>query len=115
MSKFNNVVFKNGENIFCAGDSAADLYFLVAGQVELVDPSGNVFGVIPTGQSFGESAILSGGVRAATVRAKGDVVCKKIKNEEAAQILSSYSPLLIVIMEALLLQQSMNNSIKRHK
>jgi len=35
-----------------------------------------------------------------------------IQNDEAAELLSSYSPLLVVIMEGLLLQQVMNNAIK---
>ena len=64
------------------------------------------------GQSFGEAAILKGGIRGASIRAKGDVVFKKISNDDAAELLTSYSPLLVVIMEALLLQQVMNNAIK---
>lgn len=45
-------------------------------------------------------------------RAKGDIVCKMIQNDDAAELLSSYSPLLVIIMEGLLLQQVMNNAIK---
>jgi hypothetical protein len=40
------------------------------------------------------------------------VICQVIANDQAAELLSSYSPLLVVIMEALLLQQAMNNAIK---
>jgi hypothetical protein len=55
---------------------------------------------------------LKGGIRNASIRAKGDVVCKVIASDQAAEMLTSFSPLLVVIMEALLLQQAMNNSIK---
>jgi len=55
---------------------------------------------------------LRGGIRGASIRANGDVVCKVIANDQATELLTSFSPLLIVIMEALLLQLAMNNSIK---
>jgi hypothetical protein len=39
---------------------------------------------------------------------------KVITNEQAAELLISFSPLLVVIMEALLLQLVMNNAIKHN-
>lgn len=112
MSQFTVKKFIDKEFIFKSGDPATQLYFLQEGEVELLNASGQGFGVIPQGQSFGESAILKGGIRNASVRAKGDVTCKVISNDQAAELLTSYSPLLVVIMKALLLQQSMNNAIK---
>ena len=113
MTNFSREEFTPGQNIFRAGDQATHLYFLEQGEVELTDASGNVFGSIPQGQSFGEAAILFGGIRAASIRAKNNVVCKKINNEDASELLQSYSPLLVHILEALLLQLSMNNKIKK--
>ena len=104
--------FTDGQYIFKMGDQATHLYFLQQGTVELLNDSNQVFGAIPQGQSFGEAAILKGGIRGASIRAKGDVVCKMIQNDDAAELLSSYSPLLVIIMEGLLLQQVMNNAIK---
>lgn len=112
MSNFQIEEFSAGQTIFKLGDPATHLYFLEKGEVELIDKNERVYGVIPQGQSFGEAAILSGGIRGASIRAKGEAVCKKINNQEAAELLSTYSPLLVVIMEALLLQQTMNNAIK---
>jgi CRP-like cAMP-binding protein len=112
MQNFLTENFQHGEFIFKVGDPASDLYFLESGEVELVDKNGKVFGLIPAGQSFGETAILSGGIRTATIRAKGDVICKKINNIDAAELLTTFSPLLVIMMEALLLQQTMNNAIK---
>lgn len=114
MNNFAREQFSSGQTIFKAGDQATHLYFLEQGEVELTDSAGHVFGTIPEGQSFGEAAILFGGIRAAGVRAKTDVVCQSISNEDAAELLKSYSPLLVVIMEALLLQQTMNNAIKKN-
>ncbi len=113
MKNFSQEEFTAGENIFRAGDQATHLYFLEKGEVELTDSSGNVFGSISQGQSFGEAAILSGGIRAASIRAKTNVICKKINNEDVSELLKSYSPLLVVILESLLLQLSMNNTIKK--
>ena len=104
MSQFKLEKFVDGQFICKSGDPATHLYFLQEGEVELVAESG---------QSFGEAAILKGGIRGASIRSKGDVICKVISNDQAAELLTSYSPLLVVIMEALLLQQAMNNSIKR--
>ena len=112
MSSFEVVNFSNGEYICKIGDQATHLYFLEQGEVELLSGSDQVFGKILQGQSFGEAAILKGGIRSASIRAKGDVICKMIQNDEEAELLSSYSPLLVVIMEGLLLQQMMNNAIK---
>lgn len=113
MNQFTVEKFKDKEFICKLGDPATHLYFLQEGEVELLSSSGQVFGVIPKGQSFGEAAILKGGIRSASVRAKGDVVCKLITNDQAAKTLTRFSPLLVVIMEALLLQQAMNNAIKQ--
>jgi CRP-like cAMP-binding protein len=112
LSEFKLEKFLDGQFICKSGEPATHLYFLQEGEVELVSATGQVFGVIPQGQSFGEAAILRGGIRGASVRAKGDVVCQVIANDQAVELLTSYSPLLVVIMEALLLQLAMNNSIK---
>jgi CRP-like cAMP-binding protein len=109
LSQFTVEKFLDGQFICKAGDPATHLYFLQEGEVELVSASGQFFGRIPEGQSFGEAAILKGGIRGASIRANGDVVCKVISNYQAAELLTSFSPLLVVIMEALLLQLAMNN------
>ena len=112
MNQFTVKKFIDEQFIFKAGDPATQLFYLQEGEVELVSESGQFFGRISQGQSFGEAAILRGGIRSASIRANGDVVCKVITNDQAIEMLTSYSPLLVVILEALLLQQAMNNSIK---
>jgi len=79
MSNFQIINFGDGEYICKIGDQATHLYFLQQGEVELLNGADQVFGKIPQGQSFGEAAILKGGVRGASIRAKGDVVCKMIQ------------------------------------
>jgi len=55
---------------------------------------------------------LQGGVRSAGARANGEVECRRISAAEASELLLIHSPLLIVILEALLLQQSMQNTLR---
>ncbi len=112
MTTFNIEKFVDGDVIFKIGDPADYLYILSEGLVDLLDDKGFVFDQIQKGQPFGEAAFLNGGFRSATVRAKGNVVCKKIKNDTATQMLNSFSPFLVLVIEALLLQQITYRSIK---
>ena len=84
MATFDIEKFTDGDVIIKIGDPADYLYILSEGVVDLLDDKGLVFDQIQKGQPFGEAAFLDGGFRSATVRAKGNVVCKKIKNDAAA-------------------------------
>ena len=112
MSEFESQTYADGETIFSIGDLAEHLYFIENGKVDLVNAQSKVFVSASAGQSFGEAAILQGGVRSAGARANGDVNCRRIAAADAAELLLSHSPLLIVILEALLLQQSMHNTLR---
>jgi len=112
MSEFESQTYADGETIFSIGDLAEHLYFIENGKVDLVNAQSKVFASASAGQSFGEAAILQGGVRSAGARANGDVNCRRIAAADAAELLLSHSPLLIVILESLLLQQSMHNTLR---
>ena len=113
MADFYKVVYEDGEHIFEAGANAGNLYILMDGCVELVGADGQAFAQVPVGQSFREQAFLRGGIRGAGARAKGQTTCAKIAAEDAAAMLRNASPLLVHILEALLLQQNMNNALRR--
>ena len=89
-----------------------DLPSPTKGQVDLINVQGNVYASAAAGQSFGEAAILQGGVRSASARANGEVDLRRITAANASELLLSHSPLLVVILEALLLQQSMQNKLR---
>ena len=64
---------KGGETIFRIGDPGDALYLVAGGAVEVLnDQSGQTLAELGAGQAFGEMALLSGGTRTATVRAKAD-------------------------------------------
>jgi len=112
MNDFESQSYSDGELIFSIGDLAENLYFIKKGSVELINAQGIAFATASEGQSFGEAAILQGGVRSAGARARGSVDCRRISAADASKLLLSHSPLLVVILEALLLQQSMKNALR---
>jgi CRP-like cAMP-binding protein len=112
-SSFETLAFSDGQKIFSLGDPAEHLYFLQSGTVEMVDGKGSVFAEVSEGNTFGEAAILPGGIRGATVRAKGSVRCKLMGAQAACEMLHAHSPLLVTIVEALLLQLSMQNTLRQ--
>ena len=112
LPEFQTVRFQAGESIFNAGDLAEHLYLIVSGSVELLNKDGVVFATILAGESFGEQAFLAGGIRGASVRAKEAVEFIQVHEAEARLSLDKHSDLLVIILEALLLQQSMNNSLR---
>ena len=73
---------------------------------------GQVFATLPTGESFGEQAFLSGGIRGASAQALDEVTCLKIPSQDANRLMAGASPLLVPVFEALLLQLNMNNALR---
>ena len=112
MIDFESISYLDAEEIFAIGELAEHLYFIESGSVEMINAQGNVFASAKKGQSFGEAAILQGGVRSAGARAKGAVCCRRISAALASELLLTYSPMLVVILESLLLQQSMQNTLR---
>ncbi|HLG47979.1 MAG TPA: cyclic nucleotide-binding domain-containing protein [Reyranella sp.] len=62
-----------GKTIFRLGDPGDALFIVARGAVEVLnDKTGQTLAELGAGQAFGEMALLSGGTRTATVRAKSD-------------------------------------------
>lgn len=115
MSAFTEVSFAAGANLFEAGQPADKLYIVKQGCVELLDSrSGQIFATLTAGQPFGEQAVLAGGVRSATARAKEPTVCMELTATGLQQILEKESELSRIVFRALLLQLYMANRL-RHK
>lgn len=112
MSDFPKVTYSTGQRIFTIGDFADQLFFIEQGQIELLNAEEKVFATLNAGESFGEQAFLSGGIRGASARALGDVVCLKISSEQARQMMSGTTQLLVPVFEALLLQLNMYNTLR---
>lgn len=115
MSAFTEVSFAAGAHLFEAGQRADKFYIVKEGSVELLDSrSGQVFANLTAGQPFGEQAVLTGGVRSATARAKEATVCLELTATGLQQILQKESNISRIMFRSLLLQLSMANRL-RHK
>ena len=114
MNDFELANFKPGDRLFSAGDQADKLYVIQKGTVQMLDATtGTAFATLSAGESFGEQALLPGGIRSASAVAQDDVVCLYIEADSLRRILERQSPVLAPVFEALLLQQSMHNALRR--
>ena len=85
-----DVTYEDGEMLFQKKDRAENFFVLKSGEVELFDPDTNKqIATLKPGASFGEQAILDGGVRAVSAKAKGEVTCIEISAKALRKLLSS--------------------------
>ena len=105
--------YNDGELLFKKKDPAENFFVLKAGQVELFDPDTNrEIATLSPGASFGEQAILDGGVRAVSAKAKGDVTCVEISAGALRKLLGTSPGIIKPVFEALLLELYMHNDLR---
>ncbi len=112
MNNFNEISLPKGQVLFEAGAPADKLYFIQSGAIGMADKNGNVFVTLKEGESFGEQAMLQGGIRGATAIAVADSVCQEITVDGLRDMLKHKSPIMIAVFEALMLQQNMHNELR---
>jgi len=109
-----SVEYDDGQILFNKGDNAERLVIVLEGSVEIFDPVGNIsLAILGAGSSFGEQAILEGGIRDASVKASGKVKCLEINTDAFRTQLIKDTGLLLQTIEGLLLQLSMCNQISK--
>jgi CRP-like cAMP-binding protein len=107
-------VYEPGQVLFNKGDKADHLAIILEGKVEIFDPSdGKTIATLGAGASFGEQAILEGGVRGASARAFDRVVCLEISTAPLRAVLKSDPGILTPIVESMLLQLNMANKLAK--
>ena len=99
--------------LFKKKEKASNFYVLKSGEVQLFDPDKNkTLAVLKPGASFGEQAILAGGVRSVSAKAIGNVVCIEISANALKQMLENSPGIIKSVFEALLLQLYMHNDLR---
>lgn len=102
-----------GEVLFNRGDAADVFYVILAGEVDFFVPPDNTFLVrLGAGASFGEQALLRGGVRSAKAVAVGELVCTEITAQALQESMLGQHSLIRPVLEALLMQLSLNNAVR---
>lgn len=112
MNNFSEIALRQGEILFEIDAPADKLYFIQSGEIGMTDKTGKVFATLSTGESFGEQAMLQGGLRGATAIALRDSVCQEITVDGLRDMLKHKSPVMIAVFEGLMLQQHMHNALK---
>lgn len=108
-----DIEYIDGGFLFKKKDKAENFYVLKSGEVQLFDPDDNkILTVLKPGSSFGEQAILEGGVRSLSAKAVGKVVCLAISAAALKQMLENSPGIIKPVFEALLLQLSMHNDLR---
>lgn len=108
----NEVYFSPGQLLFNKGDSADKFYVIRKGQVSLFEPSSQKeIAVLSAGSSFGEQAILVGGVRSVSARAMDQVICLAVSATTLRDMLEVEQGSIKPVFEALLLQLYLHNDL----
>lgn len=114
MTDFLTTTYNDQDILFNAGDPAERFYMIESGQVSIIDAKRNIeIALLSEGDCFGEQSILKGGLRAATAKAIGKTVCQEMTVQNLRQIMSTSSGIATPMLEALLLQLSLHNSLRR--
>lgn len=102
--------FTQGHFVFRMGDVSDRVYFLMTGEASVVAemPDGRLhrLSTSTAGMSFGETALIEGGVRGADVLAETRIVCSSLRREAFEQLEQSRPTLKIGLLRNALRVQS---------
>lgn len=108
--------YPSGHVLFKRGDVADKSYLLISGEVEIfLPPSAEPVARLGSGELLGEQAILSGGLRSATAIAATPIRCSEITTDSLRALLGQQTTLICPVVEALLLQLALENSLRSYQ
>ena len=82
--------FEKGKTIFLEGDPSQDLYILVSGQLDVLKGNKTLSEISEIGTLFGETSLLLGTKRTATVKARNEAKALCIPKEKVAAFLHEF-------------------------
>ncbi len=107
------VKYADGQVLFEPGEVAQRFYVIQTGSVAIIDRKRNhQLALLKAGESFGEQALLAGGVRSAAAQAVGETSVLEITAQGLRELLAKEGGIATPVLEALLLQLYMHNAMK---
>lgn len=99
---FERTTIDAGKVLFNTGDEAGTVYFVIEGKLSVVRKSGfsqrsQIVAVLESGALVGESAVVEGGLRGATVMAMEDSILAALSKKVFAE-LEEKEPALIILL-----------------
>jgi hypothetical protein len=112
----NEVFFPRNSFLFAKGDKADFFYVIVSGKIQLIEPRGQtLIATLEPPTSFGEQAILAGGIRSLSAQAIEPTICKAYSVDTLGKLLDRAKGTNKPVIYALLLELYMRNDIKSHQ
>lgn len=112
-SPFPTRTYQPGEVLFNRGDAAHVFYVIQHGEVDFFVPPDETFLVrLGPGASFGEQALLRGGLRNAKAVVVSELACTEITAQALQDSVLAQHTLIRPVLEALLMQLSLNNAAR---
>jgi hypothetical protein len=110
------VFFPSNSFLFAKGDKADFFYVIVSGKIQLIEPRGaTLIATLEPPVSFGEQAILAGGIRSLSAQAVEPTICKAYSVDTLGKLLDRAKGTNKPVIYALLLELYMRNDIKSHQ
>ena len=107
LDRLHQRTIKAGETVFRQGDPGDALYIVAEGSVEVLNEQ-HTLAELGKGQAFGEMALLSGGTRTATIRAKTVTELLAIGKDDFDKLLAE-DPFLSEQVRTLSQQRALSN------
>ena len=96
------VTFAPGDHLFREGDSGGDLYFIETGAVEIYRQTAGadaILAVMQEGEVIGVLTCLTRDARLASARAKTDVTCKVVRQQDVVRSMKSLPQWIKIIIK----------------
>ncbi len=95
------VAYRPSQTLFTEGDASADLFVLIAGELDVLKGRTPINYIGQPGELFGEMSFLLGTRRTATVKARGEVEALRIPEGEIESVLGRFPELAQAITRVL--------------
>jgi len=92
-----HVTFEPEETIFAGGDTSEEMFLLIAGEVDRIEPDGCSAGAARAGECLGEVAMLTGANHVLTATARGEVLAGVLRKGDLTALVRQRPDIGVVL------------------